>query len=270
MSLEGRVALVTGASRGIGADIAKYLGRAGAAVTVTARTEVERDPRLPGTVHSVAEEIRAEGGRAIGVAVNMREPDHIVNAVARTVEEFGGLDIVVNNAAVQVPGTIETVEPRHLTMMWEIDLLGPLLLIREALPHMRSAGRGHIINISSRAGVFPGPGPYRRGPREGIVRGSFYAMVKAGLERYTQALAIEVEDANIAVNALSPQGRINTPGSMYWTNRDAPVDRLEFEVAHQMGLAAVWMCEQPASAYTGHIDFDEDLCAREGLGPPAG
>ncbi|MQA00782.1 MAG: SDR family NAD(P)-dependent oxidoreductase [Dehalococcoidia bacterium] len=269
MGLEGRVALVTGASRGIGADIARYLGRAGAAVAVTARSEVEGDPRLPGTVHSVADEIRAAGGRAIGVRLNMREHDQIPVAVARTVEEFGRLDIVVNNAAVQVPGTIESVDPRHLSLMWEVDLLGPLLLIREALPHLRAAGGGHLINISSRAASSPGPGPYqRRAPAGAIVRGSFYAMLKAGLERYTQALAAELEDASIAVNALSPMGRINTPGSMFWTNRDTPLDDLEFQVAHEMGMAAVWICEQQPPGYTGHIDFDEELCAREGLRAP--
>ncbi len=265
--LEGRVALVTGASRGIGADIAKYLARAGASVAVCARTEVTTDERLPGTVHSVAEEITNGGGAAIGLRANMREIDEIEAAVASTVDRFGGLDIIVNNAAVQVPGTIETVELRHLNMMWEVDLLGPLMLFRAAVPHMRTAGHGHILNISSRAGVFPGPGPYRRGEdkQPGGARGSFYAMVKAGLERFTQALAIELGDANISVNALSPQGRINTPGSMYWTHRDTDPADLPFEEATMMGMAAVWICEQPPAEYSGHIDFDEEFCREHGL-----
>jgi NAD(P)-dependent dehydrogenase (short-subunit alcohol dehydrogenase family) len=265
--LEGRVALVTGASRGIGADIAKYLARAGASVAVCARTEVTTDERLPGTVHSVAEEITNGGGAAIGLRANMREIDEIEAAVASTVDRFGGLDIIVNNAAVQVPGTIETVELRHLNMMWEVDLLGPLMLIRAAVPHMRTAGHGHILHISSRAGVVPGPGPYRRGEdkQPGGARGSFYAMVKAGLERFTQALAIELGDANISVNALSPQGRINTPGSMYWTHRDTDPADLPFEEATMMGMAAVWICEQPPAEYSGHIDFDEEFCREHGL-----
>ena len=90
MTLDGRVALVTGASRGIGADIAKYLARAGASVAVTARSEVERDPRLPGTVHSVADEIKAGGGQAVGIRVDMRDDEGIFAGVERAVDEFGG------------------------------------------------------------------------------------------------------------------------------------------------------------------------------------
>ncbi|MDP6605396.1 MAG: SDR family oxidoreductase, partial [Dehalococcoidia bacterium] len=154
----------------------------------------------------------------------------------------------------------------HLNLMWEVDLLGPLLLIRAAVPHMRTAGAGHIINISSRAAVFPGPGPYeRREEQPGSARGSFYAMVKAGLERFSQALAVELFESNIAVNALSPEGRINTPGSMYWTHRDTAPEDLPIEVAEQMGKSAVWICEQPPAEYNGHIDFDEALCREQGL-----
>jgi NAD(P)-dependent dehydrogenase (short-subunit alcohol dehydrogenase family) len=267
VTLDGRVALVTGASRGIGADIAKYLARAGASVAVTARSEVGRDPRLPGTVHSVADEINGGGGQAAGIRVDMRDVDGIFAGVERAIDEFGRLDIIVNNAAVQVPGTIETVEPRHLELMWDVDLRGPLMMIRAALPHLRAAGAGHIINISSRAGVFPGPGPYDRTPGDqpGSARGSFYAMVKAGLERFTQALAMELQSANISVNALSPQGRINTPGSMYWTHRETPIEELPFETADKMGKSAVWICEQPPQEYTGHILFDEELCREQGL-----
>jgi len=265
MALTGQVALVTGSSRGIGADIAKELARAGVAVAVCARTETQTDARLPGTIHSVAKEIRDEGGTAVGVPLNMRSSESIESAVRRTVAEFGRLDIIVNNAALQVPGTIETVDPKHLSLMWEVDLMGPLLLIREALPHIRQGKRGQIINVSSRAAVFPGPGPYPKRQSTGPVRGSFYGMMKAGLERYTQALAMELEDVPASVNALSPMGRINTPGSMYWTHRDTEPEELEFEPAVAMATAARWICEQEPPTYTGHIDWDEELCEREGL-----
>jgi citronellol/citronellal dehydrogenase len=262
MALEGKVAIVTGASRGIGEYIARVLAGAGAAVTVAARTEEVTDRRLPGTIYSVAEHITSRGGRALPVRLDVRDPESIENCVQRTVEEFGRVDIIVNNAAILVPGRLETVQPRHLDLIWQIDLRGPLLLIRAALPHLRAAGAGHIINISSRAGVFPGPGPYP----EARPGGSFYAMVKAGLERYSQSLAMELQAAGISVNVLSPQGRIRTPGNIFAQNdKDHPT--LDFEPADKIAAAARWICEQPPAEFTGHILFDEDVCREHGLAP---
>jgi NAD(P)-dependent dehydrogenase (short-subunit alcohol dehydrogenase family) len=179
--------------------------------------------------------------------------------VQQTVAVLGRLDIVVNNAAILVPGGIESIQPRHIDLIWQVDLRGPILLMREAIPHLRAAGGGHIINVSSRAGVFPGPGPYaetRRG-------GAFYGMIKAGLERLSQGLAMELQEDKISVNVLSPQGRIRTPGNVFAEN-DPQNPHLGFEPADAMGKGAVWICSQPAS-YTGHILFDEDLCREQGL-----
>ncbi len=259
MELQGKVAIVTGASRGIGEAIAHELARAGASVAVCARTTEVKDKRLPGTIDSVAAAIRAEGGKAAGVYMDMREPDSIAAGVAKTVETFGRLDIVVNNAAILVPGTIETVQPRHIDLLWQVDLRGPILLMREAVPHLRSAGGGHIINVSSIAAVFPGPGPYEN-PRKGS---SFYGMAKAGLERLSQSLAGELQEYAISVNVLSPQGVIITPGQRFATN-DRENPNLEFQEAVYMARGARWICAQPPS-YTGNIKFDEDLCREQGL-----
>jgi NAD(P)-dependent dehydrogenase (short-subunit alcohol dehydrogenase family) len=131
--------------------------------------------------------------------------------------------------------------------------------MKEALPYLKQAGRAHIINVSSRAGVFPGPGPYEN-PRAG---GGFYGMIKAGLERYSQALAMELQPDGISVNVLSPQGRIKTPGNA-WAENDRENPSLDFEEAVSMAKGTVWLCEQPPE-YTGHILFDEDLCREKGL-----
>ncbi len=259
MELSGKVALVTGASRGIGEYIAKSLAGAGVTVAVAARTEEVKDPRLPGTIHSVTSEIQAAGGKALAVYLDMREPESITAGVKKTVDAFGRLDIVVNNAAILVPGTIETIQPRHIDLIWQVDLRGPILLMREAIPHMKAAGGGHIINISSRAAVFPGPGPYPQGRRGG----AFYGMIKAGLERLSQGLAMELQDSGIAVNVLSPQGRIRTPGNIFAEN-DPGNPNLDFEPAEKMGKSARWICEQPAT-FTGHILYDEDLCREQRL-----
>jgi len=263
MSLDGKVAIVLGASRGIGADIAKHLAMAGAKVAVAARTEQVKDPRLPGTIYSVVEEIVQSGGTAIPVVLNMRDPESIKAGIERTVQEWSRLDIVVNNAAVHVHGDLEHLEPRHAQLAVEVNFLGPFWAMRLAVPHLRHAGGGHIINLSSRGAVFPGPGPYdtsiqRRG--DDIL----YGPLKAGIEHLTQGQARDLQVQNIAVNVLSPEGRILTPGSMYpEQDRDNP--KLEFEPADKMGLATVWICEQPPQQFTGNILYDEQVCAEYGL-----
>ena len=260
-SLEGRVALVTGSSRGIGEYMAKHFARAGAKVAIAARTVEVTDKRLPGTIHSVAEEIRSEGGESAAVQMNMRDPESITSGIEEAVEELGGLDIIVNNAAILVPGNLETVQDRHLDLIWQIDLKGPLILMKYALPHLKNAGGGDIINVSSIAGVFPGPGPYDTTPSRR--EGSFYGMVKSALERFSQGLAKELQDQEIKVNVLSPQGRIKTPGNV-WADNDPNNPSLEFEAADEMGKAAVWICRQPFS-YTGNILYDQDVCSENSL-----
>ena len=262
MSLEQKVALVAGASRGIGADIARHLAAAGAKVAVAARTEVQKDPRLPGTIHSVTADITGAGGTAIPVVVNLRDPESITAAVARVVEEWGRLDILVNNAAIFVPGTLETVQLKHIELSLDVNVRAVILAMREAVPHLRAAGGGHIVNISSRGAIQPGPGPYDPELRRG--GDIFYGPEKSMIEHFSQRQAIQLQEDGIAVNVLSPMGRIRTPGNLY-AEQDKDNPTLEFEAADAMGKAAVWMCQQPASAFTGNVVYDEELVAAEGL-----
>lgn len=253
-ALDGKVAIVTGSSRGIGADIARYLAKHGAAVALAARSvEQAPDPRLPGTINSVAEEIRAAGGTALPVPTDMRQPEQIYASVERTVSELGRLDIIVNNAAILVPGDIETVQDRHLDLMWQIDLRGPVLLCKAAVPELKKAGGGHIINISSGVAISPGPGPYEN-PSTG---GLFYGMVKAGLERFTQGLAMDLQQHEIRANVLSLRYLISTPGNAFARN-DPNNPNLDFEDAPWMGRAAAWIAMQ-GPEYTGHIVFDDEM-----------
>ena len=253
MSLDGRVAIVTGASRGIGADIARELARGGAHVIVAARTEQVTDPRLPGTIGEVAEGIRQAGGQATPLRMDMRDPESIYGGVQQVLDQLGRIDIIVNNAAVLVPGDIETVQDRHLDLMWQIDLRGPLLLCKAVVPQMKRQGSGHIINISSLIANFPGPGPYTS-PSTG---GLFYGMVKAGLERVTQGLAQDLQPHGISANVLSLDYVIKTPGNIFASNsREHP--NLNFDSAEWMGRAARWIAEQPLE-FTGHIVLDREI-----------
>ncbi len=257
--LEGRVALVTGASRGIGDYVSRALGEAGAKVAVAARSETVTDPRLPGTIHTVAQSITDAGGEAMAVRMDVRDPASIEAGIRQVTDAWGTIDILVNNAAILVPGSVESVLDRHLDLIWQIDLRGPLLLMKHVVPLMRAGGRGHIINISSRAAEFPGPGPYRE-PSTG---GPFYGMVKAGLERISQALAVELQPANISVNVLSPDGRIRTPGNI-WAENDPANPNLAFEEAWEMAKGVTWICQQGVE-FTGQIRFDRELCLEQGL-----
>ena len=166
-ALDGKVAIVTGASRGIGEYIARALAGAGAAVVVAARSTEVTDKRLPGTIYTVAEHIRERGGRALPIRLDVRDAASITDCVQQTVAEFGRIDIVVNNAAILIPGTIETVQPRHLDLIWQIDLRGPLLLIREALPHMRAAGSATSSMSPPAQRSSPGRARTRRSARAG-------------------------------------------------------------------------------------------------------
>ena len=142
MSLEGRRALVTGASRGVGAYVSRALAQAGAKVAVAARTEEASDPRLPGTIHEVAAGIKDAGGEAMAVRMDVRDPESIQGGIQQVVDAWGGVDILVNNAAILVPGSIESVLDRHLDLLWQIDLRGPMLLMKHTVPLMKQAGGG--------------------------------------------------------------------------------------------------------------------------------
>ncbi len=257
MSLDGKVAIVTGASRGIGADIARYLAKHGASVVLAARSvDAAVNERMPGTMREVAASITEAGGTALSIGTNMRDPEAIRACVEQTVARFGRLDIVVNNAVVVAPGRFDTIEDRHIELMWQVGLRGPLQLIRAALPHMRAAGGGDIINVSSGAARFPGPGPYADPPRGAGGADIMYGVIKAGLDRATQGIAMELQDDHIKANSLSPGGLIRTPGTVF--ARGLGVPEGGYEAAEWMGRMAVWICEQPPT-YTGNILFDSDF-----------
>ena len=263
MTLEGKVALIAGASRGIGADISRYLAAAGVKVAVAARSVEQKDPRLPGTIHSVVSNIESAGGEAFPVVVNMRDSNSIRECVANVVEKYGQINILVNNAAIFVPGDIETVQERHLELSIDVNFRSYILSMREVIPHMRAAGGGHIINVSSRGAIPLGPGPYSE-DQQNRAGDIFYGAEKIGLEHFSQRQAAMLQKDNIAVNILSPEGRISTPGNLYAANdRDNP--NLDFETADDMGQSAVWICQQLPQEFTGNVVFDKDLLTEKGI-----
>ena len=160
-----------------------------------------------------------------------------------------------------MPGDLETALLRHINLSIDVNFRGPILTMRAAVPHMRAAGGGHIINVSSRGSDFPGPGPY--GPDRRRRADLYHYPAKSGLEHFSQKVAQDLQDANISVNVLSPTGRIKTPGNI-WATNDREHPDLDFETAEAMGKATVWICEQPPQEYTGNIVFDAEIVAEHG------
>lgn len=183
--LTGRVAIVTGASRGIGREIALAYAQAGARVVLASRKQEG--------LEAVAAEIRQRGGEALPASAHVGETQAVAALVERTVQAFGGVDILVNNAATNPhfgPMTEATVEQWDKIM--EVNLRGAFLLIQHVVPHLRRRGRGKIVNMASIAGLRPSPAM------------GIYSISKAGLIMLTQVMAKELGPDNIQVNALAP------------------------------------------------------------------
>ncbi|MCZ6887969.1 MAG: SDR family NAD(P)-dependent oxidoreductase [Gammaproteobacteria bacterium] len=258
--LENRVAIVTGSSRGIGEAIARRLALAGATVVVTARTVEVRDERLAGTVHTVAEAIEGLGGKALAVACNMMKGEDRARLVETVLAELGRVDILVNNAAILVPGGTIDFDERYYDRMFEILVKAPHHLCQLILPNMIEHASGSVLNISSRGALHPAK------PYSGSYGGSVYGMTKAAIERFTTGLAAEMYEHNISVNALSPNLVVPTPGQMF--GRDYTQEMLDAsERVEVMAEAAFLLVSGDPKEQTGGICYSQDLLDERGASP---
>jgi len=201
-SLTGKVAFVAGASRGIGATVAAALAREGAAVAVAARSEQEG--KVPGTIHAVADRITSAGGRALAVSCDVTSEESVEAAVAATVSEFGGIDILINMASVYLRKPFDEMRAEDWDAVINVDLRAAFLCAMAAAPHMRRRGGGRIVNFSdwlSKSGR-----PRYRGFLP-------YYVAKAGVIALTEALALELAPDNVLVNAIAPGPIVAPPGT---------------------------------------------------------
>ena len=152
---ETGVALVTGASRGIGRQVAADLAIAGYDVVCTARSSADSPGKLPGTIDETAQQIRDAGRRAMPVALDVRDEAGVGALATRVMKEWGRCDLLVNNAAVAPPGTTASVAVKHWRLAFDVNVHGPMYFIRHFAPHMQAQGEGRIVNISSGSSVEP-------------------------------------------------------------------------------------------------------------------
>lgn len=246
--LAGRVAIVTGASRGLGRHCALAFGREGAVVVVAARTEREVDPRLPGTIFSTASAIEDAGGQALAVRCDVSDPDSVEDMVRAVRERFGRIDVLVNNATARARGGVSGMQPRHWRLLVDVGVHGVFYCCREVLPTMIGQRAGSIINVSSKAA---------RG-------GGAYAAAKRAVEALSIGLAAEQAANGVSVNVLMPAGTIDTPGLHLG---DDPIEETlaRSPGAERFTEAAVRLSIQTARTCTGQVLDDEEALAR--LGP---
>lgn len=248
---EGKVAVVTGASRGIGAAIAQRLAAEGARVALSART-LEPDPRYDGSLVEVVDAIRSAGGEATAVRCDLSRQEDRANLIAETERAFGPVDILVNNAAVTFLQPLETFTRKRFDLMVEVQLWAPYELCQLVVPQMKAKGAGWILNISSRAANLAIGPPFDDVQKSGF---SVYGMVKAGLDRLSNSLAAELHDHGIAVNALAPWDNVATPGA----GHHDLVDGFAVEDVAWMAEAALVLCSSPPGQLTGQVAYSQPL-----------
>ena len=252
VNLDGKIVLVTGASRGIGESIAKRFAACGAAVAVSARTVEEGDHQFAGSIARTASAIRDAAGTAVTVPADLSREEDRIRLVETVTRELGPIDILVNNAAITYFTPVHDFDHKRWKLMFDVQVLAPFHLSQMVIDNMHQRGAGWILNISSPAARHPQGPPYFLGG------GTVYGMCKAALERFTTGLASEVYQSNIAVNALSPTGLVVTPGVVHH-KLDQRIPKANHEPAAVMAEAALFLCSGDPKILTGRVTYSQEF-----------
>ncbi|MET0290418.1 MAG: NAD(P)-dependent oxidoreductase [Pseudoxanthomonas sp.] len=249
-SLAGKTLFITGASRGIGLAIALRAARDGANVAIAAKSAVP-NPKLPGTIFSAAEAVDAAGGRGLALKCDIREEDQVAAAVAATVEAFGGIDILVNNAsAIWLRGTLDT-PMKRFDLMQQVNARGSFLCAQACLPHLLQSGNPHILTLCPP----PSLDPKWWGPHTG------YTLAKMGMSLVTLGLAAEFGPQGVGVNALWPRTLISTDA----LNMIPGVSAANGRSPEIMGDAAHAILTRPSAETNGRFFIDDEVLAQAGM-----
>jgi len=247
--LDGKVAIVTGASRGIGRNIAVALADAGCAVVIAARS-VEENVKLPGTIHAVAARIEAAGGKALALACDVTSEESIAATVTATLERFGRIDCLINNAGVMWLAKTEQTPLKRWDLVVRVNLTGTFLFTKAVLPAMRAQKGGSLVAITTN-GVQMIDAAKSGGSNA-------YWVSKAAVERLYAGLASELAADGIAVNCLAPSGVVLTEGWEF-ASGGTKIPEEYVEAPEVMGEAAVLLAGQDAAGITGRVLYSRQL-----------
>jgi citronellol/citronellal dehydrogenase len=262
--LDGKVAIVTGASRGIGKAIAELFAKEGAKVACTARTLEEGDhPSLEGSLRTTVRSIEAAGGQALALACDVSDFDACERAVGEARAKLGPIDVLVNNAALTYFVPVADFPVAKWLKSFGVNVHGPFYMSKLVLTDMLARKSGAIVNISSGAAIGPGRGPYKEAIRRGR-GGTLYGAEKAALERFTQGLAAEVYGDGISVTCVSPSLVVATPGVLHHKlvrSKDDP----NAEPESMMARAALLLATEPLDKITGRVTYSQQILKEHGL-----
>ncbi|MCZ2298983.1 MAG: NAD(P)-dependent oxidoreductase [Chitinophagales bacterium] len=252
MSFQNKTVFITGASRGIGKAIALKLAKEGANIVIASKS-VEENPKLGGTIFTAAKEIEAAGGKALPVQTDIRFEEQIINAVNKTVETFGGIDIVINNAsAIQLTGTAQT-EAKRFDLMHNINVRGSFLVVQHCLPFLKKGNNPHILTLS----------PPINFDIKWLSPHIAYTMSKYNMSMMAIAWSEEFKKYGIASNALWPQTTINTAAVLNLLGGEALAKMSR--TTDILADAAYYILSKENLQYTGNTFIDETVLANEGI-----
>ncbi|CAN5558055.1 hypothetical protein BH11CYA1_BH11CYA1_08840 [soil metagenome] len=251
MTLKSKVMFITGASRGIGLAIALKAAKDGARIVIAAKTAAAND-KLPGTIYSAAAEIKASGGEALAIQCDVRDEEQIKAAIAKAVETFGGIDIVVNNAgAIQLTNTEQT-EMKRFDLMQSVNARAVFMVVKHALPHLKKSTNAHVLNLS----------PPLNLDADWLAPHLAYTLSKYGMSLCTLGQAAELKKFGIAVNSLWPETAIDTSAirNLLGGDQSVQASRKPEIVAD----AAYWIFNQPAATCSGNFFIDSAVLTAAG------
>ena len=250
-SLKDKSIFITGGSRGIGLAIAKRAAADGANVTIAAKT-TKPHPKLPGTIHTAAEEIETAGGKALAIEMDIRHEEIVKEALAKSADHFGGIDIIINNASAIFLQPTEALEMKRFDLMHQVNARGTFMVSKHAIPYLKQAENPHILMLS----------PPLDMSEKWFAPHAGYSMAKYGMSLVVLGLAGELKNQNIAVNALWPRTTIATAAIANNFGMDAMKQCRTPEI---MADAAHVVLTQTSSETTGQFFIDDTLLAKHGV-----